>query len=156
MTARTDRLENESMPDHDDPHIRFAGAPSNRLLGMELVERSAAHSRVRLPARAELAQEEGVVHGGFLTTLADTAAVYVLLPELPRGHTLASIELKINFLAPARPAAGDIVVKPGRRVLGQAGWGRHFRCETHCTIPPVRRSASVRDRGRGPFGPRDN
>lgn len=103
-----------------DPE-RVAKVPSNRLLGLVVREQGDGFAIVVMPARAELGQEYGVVHGGFLAALADTAAVYALLPKLADGERMTSIEFKVNFLAPADPAGGDLVakstiVKAGRTV----------------------------------------
>lgn len=86
-----------------DPTAVFAATPSNLLLGLRLLGRSPERSEVELPARAELAQEEGVVHGGLLATLADTAAVWLLWPDLGADRAMTSIEFKLNFLAAGRP-----------------------------------------------------
>jgi uncharacterized protein (TIGR00369 family) len=61
-----------------------------------------------MPARAEFAQEYGVVHGGILAALADTAAVYLTLPHLTDAEGMTSIDFKGNFLEGARPGAGDL------------------------------------------------
>jgi len=103
-----------------DP-ARLARVPSNRLLGLKLVSQEEGGATVTMAARPELAQEYGVVHGGFLATLADTAAVYALLPRLGQGERMTSIEFKVNFLAPADPNGGGLVakatiVKAGRTV----------------------------------------
>jgi len=82
-----------------DPHARFAATPVNRFLGLLLVARSATRSEVELPLRPELFQEEGVVHGGILALLADTAAVYLLHPELGEHRTMTSIDFSMHFLA---------------------------------------------------------
>ena len=99
----------------------FARVPSNRLLGITSVVHDDGGATVVLAPRAELAQEYGVVHGGFLAALADTAAVYALLPKLKPGERMTSIEFKVNFLAPADPNGGGLVakaaiVKAGRTV----------------------------------------
>ena len=85
-----------------DPFADFANTPSNRFLGMRLVSRSADRSEVELPMRAEFVQEQGVVHGGFLSALADSAAVYLIGPDLGPDRAMTGIEFKMNFLAAAR------------------------------------------------------
>jgi uncharacterized protein (TIGR00369 family) len=95
--------------------------PSNRLLGLTLKGRDETGAIVAMAARPELAQEYGVVHGGFLAALADTAAVYALLPKLEDGESMTSVEFKVNFLAAADPQGGEIVahatiVKAGRTI----------------------------------------
>jgi uncharacterized protein (TIGR00369 family) len=68
-----------------------------------------------------MAQEYGVVQGGILSGLADTAAVYLVIPDaMQRGH-VHGIELKMNFLRPARADGSELVavatpVKIGRRI----------------------------------------
>jgi uncharacterized protein (TIGR00369 family) len=106
----------------DPEHARsFAETPANRLLGSELVARSERAARLRLPVRADLVQEAGVVQGGFLATLADSAAVQVLLPDLTEGEELTSVEFKLNFLRPAHADGPELIadaalVKRGRRI----------------------------------------
>lgn len=91
-----------------DAFAAFAAAPSNRLLGAVLRERSASRVVVELPVRAELLQEAGIVQGGFLTALADTAAVYVLWPDLVPEWTMTGTDCTMNFLSAATADAGPI------------------------------------------------
>jgi uncharacterized protein (TIGR00369 family) len=100
----------------------FGRAPVNAFLGLELIRHDEREAEVRMPAREEFAQEYGVVHGGLLTALADTAAVYLTQPRLGEGERMTSIELKVNFLEGARPGAGDLraiarLVRGGKRVV---------------------------------------
>lgn len=106
---------------HRDPLAEFDQVPVNRELGLRLLERGDRVCRVVMPGRAEHAQGEGLIQGGVIAALADTAAVYLLLGELGPTRTCTSIEFKLNFLSPARPKAGDLVAtatakKRGRRV----------------------------------------
>ncbi|MEM7309640.1 MAG: PaaI family thioesterase [Planctomycetota bacterium] len=99
----------------------FDGAPVNRLLGLRLVETGCDEARLALAPRGEFVQEGGRVHGGVLTTLADSSAVYALLPGLPDGKSMTSVEFKLNFLRPVQIGGADIeaharVVQRGRRV----------------------------------------
>ena len=41
-----------------------------------------------MPPGEQWTQETGVIHGGLVATLADTAAVYALRPGLPSGHIM--------------------------------------------------------------------
>ena len=99
----------------------FARTAVNRFLGSRLVSRAADRVEVRMAARPEMAQEYGVVQGGVLSGLADTAAVYLLIPDaMERGH-VHGIEFKVNFLRPARADGSDLVavatpVKVGRKI----------------------------------------
>ncbi len=91
-----------------DLQARFAATPSNRLLGTLLIAQSQSRVELELPMRGELLQEEGVVHGGLLTTLADTAAVYLVWPDLPPDRTMTSIDFAMTFLAPGLPDRGPL------------------------------------------------
>lgn len=99
----------------------FPKVPVNRHLGFRLVSRDADTCEVEMEPRPELIQEAGVVHGGILAALADTASVYILFPHMSPGKTVTSIEFKMNFLKPVRPDAGPVraraqIVQQGRKV----------------------------------------
>lgn len=102
----------------------FAAAGVNRFLGFELVRASAEGAELRLPVRSELLQERGVVQGGIQTALADTACVYALLGGSERDfdeYGIAGVELKLNFLRPARADGSALVarsrpIRRGRRL----------------------------------------
>ena len=89
----------------------FDAIPINRFLGFELRDSTREGATVALPAREQLTQEYAVIHGGILATLADTAAVYALHPFLEAGERMTSIELKVNFLAPATFARGEVIAR---------------------------------------------
>lgn len=105
-----------------DPVADFDDVPVNRFLGMRLLSRSDARASVALPVRPELVQEHGVVHGGVITALADTAAVYLVYPAcVERGGAMTSIDAHVSFLSPGRADGGDLVaeaepIRIGRRV----------------------------------------
>ena len=99
----------------------FQAAPVNRRLGLRLLDHSGDAATVSAPAAADFEQETGVIHGGILSTLADTACVYALLPGLSGGRSMTTIEFKVNFLRPARVGGDDLIarakcVKRGRRI----------------------------------------
>ncbi len=99
----------------------FASVPANRLFGFVLDSMGTDTAVVSLTPTADHIQEEGIVHGGITTALADTAAVHALYPGLPEGASMTGIELKINFLRPVREGGGDLratarVVKRGKTV----------------------------------------
>ena len=64
-----------------------------------------------MPMKRYFGQEAGVVHGGVLSTLADTAAVYTLFPYLEEGESMTSIEFKMNFLRPALIDGGSVTAR---------------------------------------------
>lgn len=97
----------------------FSRAPIVRMLGLELELAAGGLARVRLPFREELQQGLGVIHGGILSLVADSACWFAAASA--RDDSLVTtIELKINYLRPARAAdlvAEAEVVQSGRRVV---------------------------------------
>jgi uncharacterized protein (TIGR00369 family) len=93
----------------------FDCIPINALLGMRLQARGADQAEVRMKPGAGLVQEAGVIHGGILTTLADTAAVYLLWPDLQEGESMTSIDFSMHFLAPAIPG-GEVLRAEARPI----------------------------------------
>lgn len=101
--------------------LPFDQVPINRALGIRLVRAGDDGGEVQLEDCSSCTQEDGVVHGGILTTLADTAAVYAILPALPKGKRMTSIEFKMNFFRPGLAEQGALtarstLLKRGRKV----------------------------------------
>ncbi len=75
-----------------------------------------------MPLKPSYLQEGEVVHGGIISALADTTAVYAIYPQIPNHQTMTSIEFKVNFLAPASLADGRLravasIVKRGKKIV---------------------------------------
>ncbi len=95
----------------------FAGQPVMNLIGakLSLVEPGAVE--IALPYRADLAQQDGFIHAGIITTIADSASGYAAYSLMPAGSRVLSVEFKVNLLRPAQGAsflARGEVIKPGR------------------------------------------
>lgn len=63
----------------------------------------------------------GIVHGGYMCTMLDTALGCAAHSLLPAGTVHTSVEIKVNYLRPVRADAGVLTVtgrvtKPGRRI----------------------------------------
>jgi 1,4-dihydroxy-2-naphthoyl-CoA hydrolase len=87
----------------------FDNTPVNRWLGMQMITRSSEQVSIKLPVRVEMLQEGGVVQGGILTALADTAAVYLLWPDLEQDKTMFGTTVSMQFLSPATAGAGPLI-----------------------------------------------
>lgn len=97
----------------------FTTIPFPRFLGMTLEKLAAGEARVALPAARELRQYQGIVHGGALAALADTAATFAAMTLLPEDTDLVTIEFKINFLRAAdrgRTFAHGSILRMGSRI----------------------------------------
>lgn len=103
------------------PQQAFAAVPVNQFFGFELKRRDEHHASVSFRPERIHTQEYGVVHGGIVSALADTAAVYTVHPSLTASERMTSIEFKMNFLAGAVPDRGEVVaeatvVRKGRTI----------------------------------------
>ena len=94
--------------------------PFAQLLGIELEEIDTGLATMALEVRAELKQNHGVVHGGAIAALLDTAAAFAVISVLPVAERATTIDLTVNYLRPLRSGrarATAKVVKAGRRVI---------------------------------------
>lgn len=74
----------------------FPGASGFRILTIE-----PGSAELALPRRDDLTQFFGHFHGGVITALADQAAGIAVTSGLPAGRIGVTVEIKVNFLAPA-------------------------------------------------------
>lgn len=105
----------------------FARQRVMQLFGASLRRVAPGAVDVVLPFRADLTQQDGYVHAGVITTVADSACGYAAYTLMPEGSGVLSVEFKVNLL---RPAAGDEFVAEARVVKA----GRTLtvtRCDVH-------------------------
>lgn len=97
----------------------FALVPYARLLGIEFVSAERGAATFALEVREELTRMGGLLHGGAVASLLDTAAAFAVHTVLePEKHTV-TIDLTIHFLRPVtsgRVEARARVLREGRRV----------------------------------------
>ncbi len=102
----------------------IATAPFEDLLDIEIEEAGGGRAVLSLPFKLKFAQGGGVLHGGALTTLADTAVAMAIKSVLPAGTVFATTELSGRFLAPVRrgkvTAVATVTGPQGRTFHGEA------------------------------------
>lgn len=77
-------------------------APFERLLNMEIVEAAQGNAILTMPFMVELAQGAGLMHGGALVGLADTAMVMAIKSMVEPLTHFATISLESRFLHPVK------------------------------------------------------
>lgn len=95
----------------------FAQQSIMKLIGARLARVEPGVVEIELPFRADLTQQDGYLHAGVITTVADSAAGYAAYTLMPAGSRVLSIEFKVNLLRPARGelfVARAEVIKAGR------------------------------------------
>ncbi len=89
----------------------FARQRVMSLIGASLTRVEPGAVDVVLPYRDDLTQQDGFMHAGILTTVADSACGYAAYTLMPAGSEVLSVEFKVNLL---RPAAGEVFVAEAR------------------------------------------
>lgn len=91
--------------------------PAAELLGWEALSIEPGRVRVRYTARDSFYNPMGTVQGGFLAAMLDDAMGPALFTLLEEGQHAPTVEMKVNFLRPARAgtliAEGRVVHKGG-------------------------------------------
>lgn len=96
---------------------RFAAAiPHTRDLGLEVLEAGPDGVHLCLPWQDDLLGDEvrGLVHGGLLTMLLDTACGSAVLPALPEPEVCPTLDLRLDHFRPA--VAGRAIHAEARAV----------------------------------------
>lgn len=95
-------------------------------LGLELLDSAPGRAVMRLPYSESLVGnlETAVLHGGAVTTLVDSACGFVAMTALPEPGPVATLDLRIDYLRPAR-AGWDLLVRADcYRVTRQIAFAR--------------------------------
>jgi uncharacterized protein (TIGR00369 family) len=101
----------------DEVRQSFAKQAIMGLIGGELIRVEPGVVEIKLAYRRDLTQQDGYVHAGIVTTIADSACGYAAYSLMPPQSDVLAVEFKVNLL---RPAKGDTfvaraeVIKPGK------------------------------------------
>jgi len=90
-----------------------------RLLGLEFVGARRGAATFALDVREELTRMGGILHGGAVVSLLDTAAAFAVHTLLEPSDRTVTVDLTVHFLRPAtsgRVEAQARVLRRGRRV----------------------------------------
>ena len=77
--------------------------PAAALLGWTALSLEPGHIRVRYTARPEFGNPQGAIQGGVLAAMLDDALGPALFTLLAAEDFAPTIEMKVNFVRPARP-----------------------------------------------------
>ena len=101
-------------------HSALRNVPFAKLLGIELM--AAEHGAVTLSLRIrdDLRQIHGILHGGAIASLIDTATAFAIVTQLTQPEKFTTVDLTVNYLKPlkeGRATAQARVVRAGQRLL---------------------------------------
>ena len=97
----------------------FARVPYVGLLGFEFVRAERGAATFALDVREELTRMGGILHGGAVVSLLDTAAAFAVHTVIEPDARTVTVDLTVHFLRPAsdgRIEAHARVLRRGRRV----------------------------------------
>ncbi len=77
-------------------------SPFEDLVGLTIVEAAGGRAVLTVPFKVKLAMGGGYMHGGAITTLADTAVAMAIKSLLPPGTVFATTELTTRFFDPLK------------------------------------------------------
>lgn len=102
-------------------HLReiFSRISYVRLLGLEFVSAERGSAAFALEAREELLRMGGILHGGAVFSLLDTAAAFAVHTILEPDDRTVTVDMTVHFLRPfgsGRLQAGARVLRSGRRI----------------------------------------
>jgi uncharacterized protein (TIGR00369 family) len=103
------------------------------LLGASLTRVEPGAVDIAMPYREDLTQQNGFVHAGVVTAIADSACGYAAYTLMPAGSDVLSVEFKVNLLS---PAAGESFLAEARVVRS----GRTLTV-VHCEVFALRGEA---------------
>jgi uncharacterized protein (TIGR00369 family) len=82
---------------------RLAASPFHVWAGMDVVEASAGEVTIVMDVRDLHVNLQGLVHGGMLAVLADTACGLSIRSAMEPGRLHVTTDLDIHYLSPAEP-----------------------------------------------------
>src|SRR3954466_7368073 len=86
--------------------------PFSASLGAEVVSATKDEVRLRVAWTPERCTAGGVLHGGLLMALADTAGAWCAFLHVPEGASTTTVESKTNFLRGVRDGHVEAVARP--------------------------------------------
>jgi uncharacterized protein (TIGR00369 family) len=98
----------------------FEAVPFARLLGIELKGVAPGLSVLSMPIREDHKQNHGVVHGGAIASLIDSAMAIAIIPLLAEKEGTTTVDLTVHYLRPLTEGVATAVARVtrhGRRVI---------------------------------------
>ncbi len=122
-------MKQDELPPETGPH-RFqmdrwiSCAPFEKLLHIDIIEAADGRALLRMPFRIEFAQGAGLMHGGALVSLADTAVVMAIKSILPPRTHFATVSMAAEYRRPVREgiitARAQVAASGDRKLEGRA------------------------------------
>lgn len=101
-------------------HKALETVPFAKLLRIELEDVAPGTATLGFEIRDDLKQNNGVVHGGAIASLIDTATAFAIISLLPPEEHATTADLTISYLRPLKDGRAHStarVIRAGRRLI---------------------------------------
>jgi uncharacterized protein (TIGR00369 family) len=91
-----------------------------KMVGIEIDDIEPGRAKLSLEVVEKHRQLHGIMHGGAIATLIDTAVAFAIVGSSEPGAKFTTIELKINYLSPiveGRVVADARLIRDGKRIV---------------------------------------
>ncbi len=91
-----------------------------KLVGIEIDDIEPGRAKLSLDVTEKHRQLQGIMHGGAIATLIDTAVAFAIVGASEPGAKFTTIEMKVNYLSPiiaGRVVADARLIRDGKRII---------------------------------------
>ena len=91
-----------------------------KLVGIEIDDIEPGRAKLSLEVGEKHRQLQGIMHGGAIATLIDTAVAFAIVGVSEPGAKFTTIEMKVNYLSPiieGRVVADARLIRDGKRIV---------------------------------------
>ena len=117
-------MKNSTGPHEFEMPEWISSAPFERLLRMHIVTAADGKATMTMPFLVDYAQGAGLMHGGALVSLADTAVGMAIKSILPPYTHFGTVSLETKFLRPVKQgtvtARAKLTRREDRTLYGEA------------------------------------
>jgi uncharacterized protein (TIGR00369 family) len=115
-------IEDNSLSKAEIQRLRAAlgKVPYASLLGIELVDAGRGTATLSLAITDDLRQIHGVMHGGAIASLIDTATAFAIVPMVGAEEKFSTVDLMVNYLRPLTKGSATAearVLRFGKRLI---------------------------------------
>ena len=127
--------------------------PFSRALGMEVTEMGPGRATITMPWDARLVGDPvtGVLHGGAISALMDTASGASVMSHPAAPTSTATLDLRIDYMRPATPGQSIIARAECHHVTRSVAFVRVVACDEDAARPvAMGTGVFTLDRPKGP------
>ena len=115
-------IESDSLSKAEIQRLRtvLGKVPYASLLGIELLDAGRGTATLKLPITDDLRQIHGVLHGGAIASLIDTATAFAIVPMVGAEEKFSTVDLMDNYLRPLTKGSATAearVLRFGKRLI---------------------------------------